>query len=375
MRGGVISTACVLWLVAMQALACSSDLPTLTECEPVGGVSPVCGFHNPEDLALLPGGGWILASQGGEMGGGEGRPGSLVGYRVADGRLHKLYPPEPGAAASSGSQPSPGWGSPECPGPPDPAVFLPHGVDVARPGTGARSLAVVNHGGRESIEFFEIGYAVDAPALFWRGCVLLPPEVWPNDVALLPGGGVMATNMMPGMRGAAAAWGIVKLLFGRDTGEVLEWRPDSGWAALPESAGSGPNGIAISPDGSEVYIAEWGRDLLVRLRRDEQGRTRRDSVALPHHPDNMTWTRDGRLLVTGQIGPIGDLMTCSRIETGTCGMPFSVVLVDPASLEVVPVLDSPTAVIGAGTVALEVGDEIFIGTFAGDRLARTSFHH
>jgi DNA-binding beta-propeller fold protein YncE len=181
--------------------------------------------------------------------------------------------------------------------------------------------------------------------------------------------------MLPGMGGLAGAWGIARLLFGADTGDVLEWQSDSGWRALPESAGCAPNGIAASPDGSEIYVAEWGSDRLVRLRRDEQGQIRRDSVGLPHHPDNITWTRDGRLLVTGQVGPIGGLMTCNRIESGTCGMPFSVVLVEPATLEVVLVLESPSAVIGAGTVALEVGDEIFIGTFAGDRVARAPFHY
>lgn len=374
MRSSVISTGCTLWLVAMQGLSCSSDPPIITACEPIDGIVPICEFRDPEDLALLPGGAWILVSQMRERRGDEGPPGSLIGYRLADGRLRKLYPPpEPGTGGTSGPEPSAGWGSPACPGPPDPALFSPHGVDVARSGTGARGLGVVNHGGRESIELFEIAFDVGGPVLFWRGCVPLPPRVWPNDLVLSPGGGVLATNMLPGRCGLSGAWGVVRLFFGADTGDVLEWRPESGWSALAESAASAPNGLAASRDASEVYVAEWGRDRLVRLRRDQRGHAQRDSVELPHHPDNITWTKDGRLLVTGQLGPVGSLMACSRIEAGTCGVPFSVVLVEPATLEVIPVLDSTGAVMGAGTVALEVGDEIFIGTFAGDRLARAPF--
>ncbi len=108
MRHGAMIAAWSSWLVALQGLACSSELPVLTACEPAGGVTPICGFRDPEDLALLPGGAWILASQ---MGQEDGTPGSLVGYRVADGRLRTLYPPEPGDVVLSSSVPSSGWGS------------------------------------------------------------------------------------------------------------------------------------------------------------------------------------------------------------------------------------------------------------------------
>jgi hypothetical protein len=99
----------------------------------------------------------------------------------------------------------------------------------------------------------------------------------------------------------------------------------------------------------------------------------RDHVELNHHPDNLTWTRDGQLLVTGQIGPIGELLGCGDLEEGTCAVPFSVLLVDPGTLDVQTVIEHPATAHGAASVALEIGDEILIGTFAGDRLGRAAF--
>ena len=32
-------------------------------CDEVGGVSPVCGFRNPEDLAVVPGGKFLVVSE------------------------------------------------------------------------------------------------------------------------------------------------------------------------------------------------------------------------------------------------------------------------------------------------------------------------
>ena len=54
------------------------------------------------------------------------------------------------------------------------------------------------------------------------------------------------------------------------------------------------------------------------------------------------------------------------------GSVVSVYRVEPASLDAQLVLEHPATAQGAGTVALEVGDEIFIGTFDGDRIARAA---
>jgi hypothetical protein len=354
--------------LVVSLLACRGEPPVIEGCAVAGGVSPLCGFLNPEDLALLPGGAWIVVSQFPQLSEPGGGGGSLVGLRLSDERRIVLYPGE--AADSEGSA---DWGSPECSAPVTPERFSPHGVDVGTGPDGRPLLAVVHHGERESVEFFEIEQVEGEPRLSWRGCVRLPERIWPNDVALIDDHRLLVTDMMPPIGELTldtikAGLGIA---FGRNTGAVLEWSRENGWSRLPDSEGSAPNGVVTSADGSEVYFAEWGASRLVRLRRDAPEGQRRREVALPHHPDNITWTRDGHLLVTGQEGGFGDLMACNGVRGGTCALDYSVVLVDPLSLDTRVVWRGQ----GAGTVALEVGEQLYIGTFAGDRIARVAFVH
>jgi hypothetical protein len=359
------------WIaVLLAALACGGQSESIRDCVARGGIEPICGFENPEDLAVMPGGTWLVVSQfagaGGEVGG------SLVAFRPSDGRRHALFPdpdgePSRGQAESDDER----WGSPECPGPPDPEAFGPHGIDLD---VRAHRLAVVNHGDREAVELFEVGHDRRGLALFWRGCVPIPEDVWANDVALLPDGGFVLTRML-GAKGFDRILSILQMFFGGNTGWVLEWTPGEGVDRVPDSQGSGPNGIVVSRDGRTIYFAEWSGSRLVRLRRDGDGNVLdRRSIDLPHHPDNITWTRSGELLVTGQIGPLGELLACGDTEEGTCALPFSVIRVGPGTLDTMLVLEHDPAVAhGAGTVALEFRGDILIGTFDGDRLGRAPY--
>ena len=356
------------FLLLVPLLACSSEPVVLTDCDARDGLTPICGFQNPEDLALLPGGAWIVVSQ---YAADESQTGSLVGFRLSDSRRVALFPPSPRGADLSAAAPLPGWGSPDCPGPPDRARFAPHGIDLTPSGPTGAALAVVNHGGREAVELFEVGYAHGGPALGWRGCIVLPPGLLPNDVAFLSPEGVVVTNIMPRLEEIEALWAGLRLVMGGTTGSLLEWKPESGWRELEESHGSGPIGVAVSRDGSAIFFTEWGGKRLVRLR--PGGSPLRQSVALPHHPDGISWTRDGRLLVTGQKARLGDLLDCLDIRAGTCAVPFSIVAAEPATLEIEVLIDHPGTASGAASSAIQVGGELLIGTFAGDRLARAAF--
>lgn len=252
-------------------------------------------------------------------------------------------------------------------------MFAPHGMDVLALKSRSPMLAVVNHGGREAIELFEVAYATAGPALGWRGCIPLLEEVFLNDVALVPDGSVFATHMMGTPGGLEGSLDVVRMFSGGDTGEVLAWRSDTGWVPVLGSEGAGPNGIAVSADGRDLYFSEWSGRRLVRMRLDASGESRRTSIELPHHPDNLNWTTDGRLLVTGQLGPLGDALACGQIESGTCALGFSILRVEPATLESDVVLSHAGTAMGAASVSLQVGDELLIGTFAGDRIARTPY--
>ena len=103
------------WVITiLSALACTGGPGAITDCAAADGVTPICGFQNPEDLAHLPGASWVAVSQFAGMQGGVG---SLLAYRVADGRRLMLFP-DPDARPAEG----PAWGSPECPGPPDATI-------------------------------------------------------------------------------------------------------------------------------------------------------------------------------------------------------------------------------------------------------------
>ena len=90
-------------------------------------------------------------------------------------------------------------------------------------------------------------------------------------------------------------------------------------------------------------------------------------------PDNLSWARDGRLLVASHVGGFFDNMHCMDLEHGACPMSFEILALDPITLEGAAVFANSGSPMGAGTVALHVGDGLVIGSFAGDRVIRAAF--
>lgn len=355
---------------------CLGSPGTLAPCDPQSVDRPICHLTNPEDLGFLKDRSWIIVS---EMAPNQGAAdendalperGSLTAIRLLDLELHSLYPGllEPGTLERKGEgDPTQGWGDAACPGAPDPTVFKPHGIDVGQGPDGRPALAVVNHGGREAVELFEIGSG-RIPSLAWRGCVPMPDDIMANDVAFLPGGGFVVTNFMPRFDavGPKAIWSVLKMSVGARTGSVLHWEPGGEWTEIENSEGSAPNGIAASADGAEIFVAEWGGGRVYRLRLDAEGPPQRDEVEVDVHPDNLTWTRDGRLLVAGQHGGVMKSLACGSIRQGGCDLGYSVYLLEPVGLELTKLVEGR----GAVSVALEVGDEVFMGSFIGDQIMR-----
>lgn len=361
---------------------CMSTPARLPACTATNSPNSFCGLMNPEDFSHLPAREWVVVSQmagydaEAEFGAPPARPGNLLAIRVADGKRQTIFPaPASGELESSGSQsPSRGWGDATCPGAPPEDDFRPHGIDVGRHASGAPMLAVVNHGGREAVELFEIEPG-DPPALVWRGCVEMPEGMSSNDLALFADGGFVVTKMMPRIEsiGIRAIWTLLKISAGWNTGAVYRWTPGGEVRLVPGSEGSAPNGVAISPDETEIYVAQWGEANVYRVPLTAAGRQEsgRRKAELEHHPDNLTWTEDGRLLAAGQAGDVMDILGCGGIEEGGCGLDYGVYSIDPTSLEVEALFTG----MGAASVALEVGDDIFVGVFSGDQIERVYRPH
>ena len=328
-------------LVSLVAVACLLGVtgPAAAQCEPDGNVEFVCGPVSPEDLVPLPQSPWIMVSSMED----DGR------LHAADTRNHRttsLYP----IASSRPRHDTAMYG--DCPGPIS-GQFRPHGLSL-RPGDGnVHTLYVVRHGERESVEVFEVDARGGTPARTWVGCVVAPDEVSLNSVAALPGGGFAVTH------------------FTRPVGELWEWQPADGWVKVPGSETAGPNGLEASADGRWFYIGGWGTRSLIRLSRG-QTPVQKDTVDVGFHIDNVRWAPDGSLFAAGHRGDTPEsIFAC--LGQGQCdGVTSRVSKVDPERLTAEEIVRYPSNDhIILGTVAIQVGNEIWVGGVGGgDRIGR-----
>ena len=334
-----ILIALVVSIVASHQL--SAQAPT--NCQPAGDVQFVCGQNGPEDLVVLPGAQWVIASSFGGNGG-------IYIIRASDRTSTLAYP----ATTARDRFDSKTYST--CPGPPDAAAkakFLTHGLSLQPVNTTTSRLFVVVHGSRESVEVFDVDSRSATPTLTWIGCAVAPNPVGLNSVRGLPDGGFFATNFLA--RGIDAA-ARDKMMAGDKNGELWEWHTASGWKKVPGSEAAGANGLEISADGKWFYVAAWGSQSFFRLTRG-QTPPKRDEVPLGFRVDNIRWAADGSLLAAGQGGT-------PEAPTST------IVKINPQTLAVRDVIREPaTPAFGAGTVAVEVGKQIWVGSFRGDRIA------
>jgi len=346
-------------LVALAGFACAGGAEPVVSCDPVGPARPICGFQNPEDLELLPDGTGLVVSEFGSM---EGeRAGAITRLDLASEARTVLY------RGGDGGSATPGWGDPGCPGAPPPEMS-PHGIHLSRRADGRLQLLVVNHGGRESVELFEVTGSGSGSEVAWRGCALAPEGNWLNDVVALPEGGFLVTHMLPKRSGALQIFEYVKAAaLGMRTGHALEWQPGRGMVPLPGTETVFPNGIALSADGGTIFLNSSIGGKVLRIDR-ASGRLL-GSAEVPG-PDNSTWAPDGRLLVASFVGPLWETLSCNETLRGACPVAFEIVAVDPETLASETIYRGEGAPMGAGTVGLRVGDELFVGSFAGDRILR-----
>lgn len=341
---------CALVFLAAASIAFADE--PITGCVASGNQQPVCKFQNPEDLVPLPGGAALLVSEYGDLQG--GRPGGLALFVLETDERRDLFR---GGDAKAG--PTEGWGDPACPGPPPPD-FSPHGIDLARRSDGALALAAVQHGGRESIELFELSGSDSNWSLAWRGCWIAPDDAWLNEVILLADGSLMASHMMPRSAGERA-------FENGAPGWVLHWTPDGGFSKVAGSEVLLANGLELSDDEKTLYL----NSSVDGLRRIDLAKGKVTGHAEIGALDNSTWAPDGKLLVAHLLPESNESFAiCGARKQRVCPIPFRIVAVDPDTLETSVRFDSVGSPMGAGTVGLQVGDELFVGSFSGDRILR-----
>jgi hypothetical protein len=299
---------------------------------------------NVEDMVLTPGTSWIIGTSD----------------RPKDGRLYLID-----AKAKSFKDLAVDLGGPakapfqDCPRPLKPGEMIPHGIAL-RPGAGGRhTLYVVNHGGRESIEVFQLDASAGEPKGKWIGCVVLPDGVSGNGVAPLPGGGFVASKFMTANDPKA----FQKMAAGEKDGLVYTWRPGEGFKVVPGSQMAGANGVEAWR--GYVFANNWPGGRVYRF--GPGGEVK--SVSVDFLPDNLRYGPDGKLIVTGQAMDIKTALSCPKAR---CPHGWTAVRLDPSTMKVTPLVHvEGTDVFGDATTVLQVGHELWAGTYLGDRVAWT----
>lgn len=330
--------------------------PSDESCEPSAGLQFVCGPDNVEDLVLVPGTDWIIASSMTEGAG-------LILVDAQRASWSELYP---GAQPRAAHDPV----YAACTEPPDPARFNAHGLHLRAGRDGRSTLYAVMHEQRESIEVFTVDATGAQPALTWIGCVPLPDELAANSVASFADGSLVATVLI--LPGRTFADSVAM----RPTGVVLKWSPgDPGFTRIDGTELPGNNGIEASPDGDEIYVVSSGFQTVVAFSNTNPARQLRTTEPLPFTPDNVHFDHEGRLLTAGmkndvpecggKPGPEHDLEALSTCPRGAYG-----IAIDPATMRYEIIVDTPASdAFSNATMVLTHDGRFWLGTFLGDRIA------
>jgi hypothetical protein len=339
--GGVTHPA-----AAQNANVAQPASPAAAPCRDEQGLTYLCNLSVPEDILSVGSTGLLLVS-------GHRAPGHLYLVDPAARTQSELIH----AATFKMEHDSRAY--PGCPGPLNLQAFDTHGLSLTETSPRHFSLYTTSHGAREAIEIYDLDLRGSAPALTWKGCVLLRQDSYHNSVARLADGGFITTRMRDqnfSGGGGGAPVGI--------TGQLYEWHPGGQPQPLPGTEMSLPNGIDVSKDERYIFVAAIGSQEMVRFDRRSTPMTKR-TVKLPIRPDNVHWAPDGKLLTAGP-----NYVAPTACSGASCATGWSVLEMDPETLAFVRLGGADqTAAMQRVSSAMRVGNDIWVGS-NDDRLAR-----
>jgi hypothetical protein len=277
---GIVRAALAAGFLVLAAGAAPAQ--TSQACSPSKGLNFVCGLNQPEDLIQVGTGKWIVAS-------GMGSGGSISLIDADAKQAQRLYTGAKGQIRFDRKT------FPECAGAPDIGQFNTHGLALRPSGTGIYRLYAVTHLPYESIQVFTLDARGPRPRIAWIGCVPLPKDFRTNAVTALKDGTILANVQMRGRTTNA------DFINGRITGGVYAWKPGGrGLKLLAGTELAGNNGIELSPDEKELYIAVSGTQTVVIYRLADTRKPDRQIRTPWYNLDNIHWSGN-RLIAAGMM--------------------------------------------------------------------------
>jgi len=349
----IISMGVILICLFSQQHVDADDKNT---CEDSGGLTFVCGLANAEDLVLISDTKWVLSS-------GMAPGGGIYLVDSQQKTWSQMYNGTPQQVRHDAKNYS------SCKVAPALESFITHGLHIRAGENGHSKLYVVGHGGREAIEVFDVDASHAQPVLTWVGCVQMPEGLGANSVTSLSDGSLLATVLMhPGQT-------FSDVFSGKPTGAIYKWSPgDSGFEMMVGSELPGNNGIEVSADEREIFVVSSGLRTISAFANSNPTKLLRSTPTLNYGPDNVHMTQDGQLITAG---PSYDDHDCGELDAenvdlevfASCPRGSVAAVYDPVTLKETGRWSSPAdPVFSNATMALQVGDRVWIGSFAGDRI-------
>ena len=321
----------------------------ISECKSDDAISVICGVSNPEDIVVTPDNKYLLISEfGGIRPYDSTKSGGFALLRLSD---NKIITPKISFGKNI-------WGEDSCK---QNEIFSPHGIDLVQREDGSYQLGVINHYPNETIEMFELVQKAeqDTWSFVWRGCIEVPEKYYLNDVALKKDGTFYVSHMYS--RDITMTKWLITALFKKDSGVILEWNKDS-FIEIPNSEGSGPNGITLNESTNNLFISYNQGDRVVKFDLSDNKKLQTFKV---ESPDNIYINKDSVWLTSLDFQP-NDAGDC--IERPACSLPFSIYEIDRETFVLKNKNSFNKTVFGLPTIALPIENVIIMGSFHSDRL-------
>ena len=317
---------------------------TAASCAPSNGMHYLCDFST-EDMLQIPGTRYILT--GGTMGRGGGY--QLLDTDAKTSRTIEVTL-KPNAAMYPG-----------CPAP-DLTKLNAHGTAMRPTRTpGLYTYYTVTHSPVESVQVYALDARGALPTLAWTGCTLVQPADLRGNGVTAAMDGTIYLNVQISKGHKASDYYI-----GQITGGLYQWKPsDKIWRLVPGTEFAGNNGVEISKDDKEIYLAVSGTHSVEIFSLGDNPKFLRRAALNWYNVDNIHWSGD-KLLTAGQMEfePACGGTRKQTIEKGldiNCHRGWVVAEINPATGEsTVLAYNSASPEFGGAATAQIVGGNIWL---------------